>query len=47
VEFHYQAVNAQGHTVSGIIGAGGEREAARLLRLQEPNRPETRSTLDM
>jgi len=35
VDFHYQAVNAQGHTVSGIIGAGGEREAARLLRQQE------------
>ncbi len=35
MEFHYQAVNAQGHTVSGIIGAGGEREAARLLRHQD------------
>ena len=35
MEFRYQAVNAQGHTVSGIIGAGGEREAARLLRQQE------------
>lgn len=35
MEFQYQAVNAQGHTVSGIIGAGGEREAARLLRQQD------------
>jgi general secretion pathway protein F len=35
VEFRYQAVNPQGQTVSGIIGAGGEREAARLLRQQE------------
>lgn len=35
MEFHYQAVNAQGHTVSGIIGASGEREAARSLRQQE------------
>ena len=43
MEFRYQAVNSQGYTVSGIIGAGGEREAARLLRQQEPNRPNTRS----
>jgi len=35
VEFQYQAVNPQGQTVNGIIGAGGEREAARLLRQQE------------
>ena len=35
MEFRYQAVNPQGQTVSGIIGAGGEREAARLLRQQE------------
>ncbi|OIR06767.1 putative type II secretion system protein F [mine drainage metagenome] len=35
MEFRYQAVNAQGQTVAGIIGAGGEREAARLLRQQE------------
>ena len=35
MEFNYQAVNAQGHTVSGVIDAGGEREAARLLRQQE------------
>jgi len=34
VEFRYQAVNAQGQTVSGQISAGGEREAARLLRDQ-------------
>jgi len=35
VEYRYQAVNAQGQTVSGQIKAGGEREAARLLREQE------------
>jgi general secretion pathway protein F len=31
VDFHYQAVNAQGQTVSGQISAAGEREATRLL----------------
>lgn len=35
MEYRYQAVNSQGQTVSGQITAGGEREAARLLREQE------------
>lgn len=35
MEFRYVAVNAQGQTVSGHVNAGGEREAARLLRSQE------------
>lgn len=35
MEYRYQAVNSQGQTVSGQISAGGEREAARLLREQE------------
>lgn len=35
MEFQYQAVNPQGQTVSGMINAGGEREAVRLLRQQE------------
>ncbi len=35
MEFQYQAVNPQGQTVSGMINAGGEREAVRLLRQQD------------
>ena len=35
MDFQYRAVNAQGENVSGQISAGGEREAARLLRQQE------------
>lgn len=35
MDFRYQAVNSQGQTVSGQVSAGGEREAARLLREQE------------
>lgn len=35
MEYRYQAVNSQGQTVSGQISAGGEREAARLLKEQE------------
>lgn len=35
MDFHYQAVNAQGQTVSGQISAVGEREAARLLAQME------------
>ena len=35
MEFRYQAVNAQGQTVAGIIDAGSEREVARRLRQQE------------
>lgn len=35
MEFQYRAVNAQGHSVSGQIGAASEREAVRLLRQKE------------
>lgn len=35
MDFRYVAVNAQGEKVSGQVSAGGEREAARLLRAQE------------
>lgn len=35
MDFQYQAVNAQGQPESGQISAGGEREAARLLRQME------------
>ncbi len=35
MEFQYTAVNTQGQTVSGLISAAGEREAARLLRQKE------------
>jgi general secretion pathway protein F len=35
VDFHYQAVNAQGQSESGQISAAGEREAVRLLRQME------------
>ncbi|MDO8890545.1 MAG: type II secretion system F family protein [Sulfurimicrobium sp.] len=35
MEFQYRAVNAQGHSVSGQIGATSEREAMRLLRQKE------------
>lgn len=35
MEFRYEAVNAQGQTVTGRIEAAGEREAARRLREQE------------
>jgi general secretion pathway protein F len=35
VDFHYQAVNAQGQSEIGQISAAGEREAVRLLRQME------------
>ena len=35
MDFHYQAVNAQGQSESGQISATGEREAVRLLRQME------------
>lgn len=35
MEYRYEAVNSQGQTVSGLISAGGDREAARLLREQD------------
>lgn len=34
MEFQYQAINSQGQPLSGVISAGSEREAARLLRQQ-------------
>lgn len=35
MDFRYVAVNAQGQTVTGQVSAGGEREAARVIRAQE------------
>ena len=35
MDFQYHAINAQGQPVSGQISAGGEKEAARLLRQQD------------
>ena len=35
MEFHYEALNAQGNSISGQINATSEREATRLLRQQE------------
>ena len=35
MDFQYRALNVQGQTVSGKVSAGGEREAARLLRQQD------------